>query len=134
MSLQGGRSAIFPDKYRNWGPSYSPTPMYATFTYVYQVPNLSEKLGFKPMKWVTDNWEMSGVTQVRGNIRAGYPSFSFANTNSTNLVTPNTTGTSGEGARVVVVGNVESAQRSGCDDTRIDTLIHAETVLEANVP
>src|SRR5205823_4428327 len=37
MSLQGGtRSAIFPDKARNWGPSYAPTPMYATFTYVYQ--------------------------------------------------------------------------------------------------
>ena len=106
MSLLGGRSAIFPDKDRNWGPSYSPTPMYATFTYVYQVPNLSEKLGFKPLRWVTDNWELSGVTQLRGNIKAGYPTFSFANTNSTNLVLPNTTGTSGEGARVIVVGNV----------------------------
>jgi hypothetical protein len=75
--------------------------MYATFTYVYQVPSISEKVGFKPLKWVTDNWEWSGVTQVRQNIRASYPTFTFANTNSTNLVTPNVTGTSGEGARVI---------------------------------
>ena len=106
MSLLGGRSAIFTDKERNWGPSYSPTPMYATFTYVYQVPSLSEKLGFKPLRWVTDNWEWSGVTQLRQNIRTSYPTFTFANTNSTNLQQPNATGTSGEGARVIVVGNV----------------------------
>ena len=105
MSLSGGRSSIFPDKDRNWGPSYSPTPMYATFTYVYQVPGLSEKLNFKPLKWVTDNWELSGMTQLRQNIRAGVPSISFSNTNSTNLVTPNTTGTSGEGARMIVIGD-----------------------------
>jgi len=80
--------------------------MYATFTYVYEVPNLSEKLNFKPMKWVTDNWTLSGLTQVRGNTVTSYPTFTFANTNGTNNVTPNTTGTSGEGARVIVVGDV----------------------------
>jgi hypothetical protein len=58
------------------------------------------------MKWVTDNWEMSGVTQIRGNIVQGYPGFSFSGTNSTNNVTPNSTGTSGEGARVIVIGDV----------------------------
>jgi hypothetical protein len=115
MSLQGNRSPIFPDKYRNWGPSYAPTPMYATITYVYQAPNLSEVLGFKPIKWVTDNWEVSGVTQLRQNIRVGYPSLStagssslnsfFSGSNSTTLALPNQTGTSGEGARVLVVGN-----------------------------
>ena len=106
MSLMGGRSAIFKDKDRNWGPSYSPTPMYVTFTYVYQVPNLSEKLNFQPLKWVTDNWEVSGVTQLRQNIRTGYPSFNFANTNAIDRVLPNTTGTSGEDARVMVIGDV----------------------------
>ncbi|MEP6714401.1 MAG: carboxypeptidase-like regulatory domain-containing protein [Terriglobia bacterium] len=116
MSLQGGRSAIFTDKERNWGPSYAPTPMYGTFTYVYQVPSLSQKLGFKPLKWVTDDWELSGVTQIRGDTKVGYPTFSststtnnntlsFANTNNTTLVLPNFTGTSGEGPRVNVVGD-----------------------------
>jgi hypothetical protein len=121
MSLSG-RSAIFPDKARNWGPSYAPTPMYAVMTYVYQVPNLSEKLNFRPLKWVTDNWEWSGMTQLRGDIKVGYPTFNstgsdnlaFSGTNGTNNVLPNWTGTSGEGARVIVVGdpNLPSSQVS----------------------
>jgi hypothetical protein len=105
MSLMGGRSAIFPDKYRNWGPSYSPTPMYATFTYVYELPSLSERLGFRPMRWVTDNWELSGLTQIRGNIVTGIPTINFTGTNSTNAVLPNWTGTSTESDRMEVVGN-----------------------------
>ncbi len=105
MSLQGGRSNVFADKDRNWGPSYSPTPMYASVTYTYQVPNVSRKLGFRPLGWVTDNWQLDGVTQLRGNIVVGVPGFSFTTTNSTNLVTPNYTGTAGEGARVNIVGD-----------------------------
>jgi hypothetical protein len=106
MSLQGGRSDIFEDKYRNWGPSYpGGTPMWAVFTYVYQAPNLSEIVGFKPLKWVTDNWELSGVTQLKSNIRTTYPTINFSNTNSTDLSLPNATGTTGEGARLILVGN-----------------------------
>jgi len=105
MSLQGGRSSVFADKDRNWGPSYSPTPMYASITYVYQLPGLANKVGFKPLGWVTDNWELSGVTQLRGNIVVPIPGFSFTGTNSTNNVTPNYTGTAGENARVNVVGD-----------------------------
>jgi hypothetical protein len=106
MSLQGGRSDIFDDKYRNWGPSYpGGTPMWAVFTYVYQAPNLSQVLHFKPIKWVTDNWELSGVTQIKSNIRTNYPTISFSNTNATNLVLPNTTGTPGEGARMILIGD-----------------------------
>ena len=55
---------------------------------------------------MTDNWELSGVTQVRGNIKTTYPTFGFANTNSTNNAQPNPTGTSGETARVLVIGDV----------------------------
>ena len=105
MSLSA-RSAIFKDKDRNWGPSYSPTPMYLTFTYVYQVPNLSNRLGIRPLKYVIDNREWSGITQLRQNIRQGYPNFTFANTNALERVVPSTTGTSGEGARVNVIGDV----------------------------
>jgi len=112
MSLQGGRSPIFDDKYRNWGPSYpGGTPMWATFTYVYQAPNLSQVLHFKPIRWVTDNWEVSGVTQIKSNIRVAYPVLGtnsynpFANTNATSLALPNFTGTTGEGARMILVGD-----------------------------
>jgi hypothetical protein len=115
MSLQGGRSDVFEDKYRNWGPSYpGGTPMWAVFTYVYQAPNLSKILNIKPLKWVTDNWEVSGVTQIKSNIRTAYPTINFSNTNSTDLSLPNATGTSGEGARLLLVGdpNLPSKQVS----------------------
>ena len=72
---------------------------------VYQAPNLSQIVGFKPLKWVTDNWELSGVTQIKSNIRTAYPTVNFSNTNSTDLSLPNATGTSGEGARLLLVGN-----------------------------
>jgi hypothetical protein len=55
---------------------------------------------------VTDNWDFSGMTQLRTNIRTGVPGISFANTNSTNLVAASTTGTSGEGARMNIVGDL----------------------------
>ncbi len=111
MSIQGigfgqPTRGLFPDKYRNWGPSYSPTPMYATFTYVYQAPDLGRKLNSRALGWVTDHWELSGMTQIRGNVRTGVPGIGFSNTNSTNLATPNTTGTSAEGARMMIVGDL----------------------------
>jgi hypothetical protein len=105
MSLSG-RSALFTDKFRNWGPSYSPTPQFVTFTYVYQVPGIAQKLGFKPLKWVTDDWEWSGVTQIRGDIRTGVPTISYANSNATSNPTPNMTGTSLEGQRMNIIGNI----------------------------
>jgi len=105
MSLSG-RSSIFDDRYRNWQATYpGGTPMWATFTYVYQAPNLSQILHFKPIKWVTDNWEVAGVTQLKSNTRTVYPTINFANTNATDQVTPNATGTSGEGARLMIVGD-----------------------------
>ena len=105
MSLSS-RSDIFPDKFRNWGPSFLPTPHTISFNYVYETPKVAEKyFHFKPLRWVTDDWQVSGLTQWRSNIMTGYPSFTFANTNSTTLVGLNSTGTSVEGARVIVLGS-----------------------------
>jgi hypothetical protein len=59
------------------------------------------------MKWVTDDWQVSGITQWRSNVMTGYPGLSWFNTNATNLVAPNTTGTSVEGARLIVLGSPE---------------------------
>jgi hypothetical protein len=101
------RSDIFNDRFRQWGPSYLPTPQTIAFNYVYETPKVAERLGFKPLKWVTDDWRISGLTQWRSDIVTGYPGFSFANTNSTNLVAPNFTGTSVEGAKVIVLGSPE---------------------------
>ena len=94
--------------------------MYAAFTYVYQAPNLSQIVGLKPLKWVTDNWELSGVTQIKSNIQLGYPTVNFSNTNATRPLLPNATGTSGEGARRAPRRQHQSAQRSGLVPGRAD--------------
>ncbi len=78
-----GRDPLLPDNYRNWGPSYSPTPFYFTVNSVYEVPNLGKRLNVKPLGWVTDNWVLSGLYQWRSNAMTTVPGISFANTNST---------------------------------------------------
>ena len=45
------------------------------------------------------------MTQIKSNTRTAYPTVNFSNTNSTDLSLPNATGTSGEGARLLLVGN-----------------------------
>ncbi len=103
------RNGIFPftDKFRSWGPSYNPTAHVVAINYVYQLPKVAEKLGFKPLHWVTDDWQISGITQWRSDLMFGYPGPGFTNTNTTNLQIPNWTGTSYEGANNIVVGNPE---------------------------
>jgi hypothetical protein len=101
--MSGGTSPYWPDKYRNWGPSYSPVPHVLVFNYVYEVPNLGQKLNFKPMGWVTDHWTISGMTQWRSDRYDGIPGISLSGSSSTNP-TPNMTG-SAEGARMFVTGN-----------------------------
>jgi hypothetical protein len=74
----------FPDKYRTWGPSYQPTPQSASFNYVYEAPNVAQKLNFKPLGFVTDHWTVSGITQWRSDIVVGVPGISFLGTTNTN--------------------------------------------------
>jgi len=112
------RSQVFAQKYRNWGPSYQPTPQFASFNFVYEPPNLAQKLNFKPLGIITDHWTASGLGQWRSNAMTGVPGFGFSNT-SGSCTTPanpsagswsscypqwNWTGSS-EGARVNVVGD-----------------------------
>ena len=105
-------SPYWPDKFRNWGPSYFPAPQVLAVNYVYEVPNLGQKLNFKPMGWVTDHWTVSGLTQVRSDRVTGVPGISFTGTSTTNA-SPNWTG-SAEGARMFVIGspNLPSGQAS----------------------
>ena len=97
------QSPYFPDKFRNYGPSYSPTPHVIAANYVYDVPNLGQKVGMKPLGWVTDHWTVSGITQWRSNIRVGVPGISFSGTTATN---PQMNWTGGyESARMLVAGD-----------------------------
>jgi len=96
-------SPYFSEKFRNYGPSYAPTPQVLVANYVYEVPNLGERLNFKPLGWVTDHWTISGITQWHSDIRSAVPSISFSGTTSTN---PQMNWTGGyEAARMVVTGN-----------------------------
>jgi len=96
-------SPYFTDKFRNYGPSYLPAPHVLVVNYIYDVPNLGQRMHLKPVGWVTDHWTLSGITQWRSDIRVGVPGISFSNTTSTN---PQMNWTGGyEGARMVVVGN-----------------------------
>jgi hypothetical protein len=97
-------SPIFPDKFRNWGPIYLPSPQVAEINYVYEIPNLGQKLNFKPLGWVTDHWTWSGLTQIRSDTMAGIPGVTLSNSNSTNDPLENWTGST-EGNRAFVVGN-----------------------------
>ena len=98
-------SPYFPDKFRNYGPSYSPSPQVLAVNYVYEAPNLGKKLNFKPLGWVTDHWTVSGLTQWHSDLRTSIPGISFSGTTSTN---PQMDWTgSYEGARVFMVGNPE---------------------------
>ena len=54
--LADTRSPYFPDKFRNYGPSYSPTPHVLVVNYVYELPNPGQdaqlqaaRLGHRPL-------------------------------------------------------------------------------------
>jgi hypothetical protein len=96
-------SPYFPDKFRDYGPSYLPTRHVLAVNYIYELPSLGQKFNLKPLGWVTDHWTISGITQWRSNIRVGVPGISFSGTTSAN---PQMNWTGGyEGARMIVTGN-----------------------------
>jgi hypothetical protein len=96
-------SPYFPDKFRNYGPSYQPTPHVLVVNYIYDLPNPGKKLNSRPLGWVTDHWTLSGITQWHSDIRVAAPAISFSGTTSTNPQM-NWTG-SFEAARMMIVGN-----------------------------
>jgi hypothetical protein len=112
------RDPNFPDKFRNWGPSYANTPFYFTVNAVYELPGLGERLHFKPLGWVTDHWVLSGLYQWRSDQMAGIPTPGFANTSTTCSSTANCypswnwTGSS-EGYRALVTGDYHLSSIGG---------------------
>ena len=47
--------------------------MYRRINYIYDVPGLGQKFNLKALGWVTDHWTISGITQLRSDIRVGVP-------------------------------------------------------------
>ncbi|HYW44220.1 MAG TPA: hypothetical protein VE959_15265 [Bryobacteraceae bacterium] len=100
------QSPYFTDS-RNYGPVYQPTPHVLVVNYIYELPNLGERLKFKPLGWVTDHWTISGITQWHSDLRVAAPGISFTGNTSTNPLM-NWTGSyasGNEAARMIVTGN-----------------------------
>ena len=106
--MSASPSPYWADKYRNYGPSFNGAPQFLTFNYIYEVPKLGQKLNFKPLGWITDNWTISGFTTYSGHFMYGLPgTANFSNTSTANPA-PNMTGSATDGnsgARMVVLGN-----------------------------
>jgi len=123
MTAYGGypttASPYFTDKFRNYGPSYQPTPHVLAVNYIYELPDLGKRMNNRPVGWVTDHWTVSGITQWHSDIKTTVPGISFTGTTSTN---PQMNWTGGyEGARMEVVGNpqLSSGQVSFAGNTSL---------------
>jgi len=92
---------------RNYGASYQGAPQYIVASYTYNLPNIGQRVHFKPMGWVTDHWTLSGVTSWQSHGMYGSFTPGFTGTSTLNPA-PNFTG-SAEGMRAVIVGNPDSA-------------------------
>jgi hypothetical protein len=88
---------------RYYGPAFNGAPHVITANYIYDIPGLGKRFNIRPLGWVTDNWEISGITSWQSHGMYGAPSINMTGTSSTNPA-PNWTG-SAEGARVNVVGD-----------------------------
>jgi hypothetical protein len=89
-------SPYFPARQWNYGPFGQDRNHVFVANYMYQLPKIGRKTGFKPAGWVLDNWQISGVT----SFITGAPfTPGFSTTDGQDL-----TG-SGESARITVVGD-----------------------------
>jgi hypothetical protein len=92
----GGLSYYFPARDWNYGPLGYDLRHMAVFNYNYEVPNLGKRLDNKFLGIITDNWQISGITQFM----TGTPfTPGFGTVDAQNI-----TG-SQEGARITVVGD-----------------------------
>jgi hypothetical protein len=55
-------SPYFPTRQRNYGPLAFNRPNTLVFNYMYELPKIGKKTGWKPAGWVLDDWQISGIT------------------------------------------------------------------------
>jgi hypothetical protein len=89
-------SPYFAPRKRNYGPLAYDRPNMFGVNYIYDLPKVGTKTGFKPAGWVLDNWQISGVTAFV----TGAPFSIGSGTRDGADITG-----SNEAARVTVIGN-----------------------------
>lgn len=89
-------SAYFPARSYNYGPLSFNRTQTMSINYLYDIPGLGKKFGIRPLGWVADNWQLSGIT----TFQTGAPFLpGFTTTNGENI-----TGST-DGARIEVLSN-----------------------------
>lgn len=91
-----GVSPYFDYRTRNYGPLPFDRPHVFVANYVYDIPRIAQALGVRPLKWVLDDWQVSGMT----TLQSGAPF-----TPGFGLVASEEWTGSAEGARVNVAGD-----------------------------
>jgi hypothetical protein len=89
-------SAYFPIRSYNYGPLTFNRTQTMSINYLYDIPGLGKKLGWRALGWATDNWELAGIT----TFQTGAPyQPGFTTTNGENI------SGSTDSARIQVIGN-----------------------------
>jgi hypothetical protein len=89
-------SPYFSPRQRNYGPLTFDRRQSASINYLYELPHAGSRLGWRPAKWVLDNWQLSGIT----TFQTGAPFTPGFSTTDGQDISGST-----EGARIDVVGN-----------------------------
>ncbi len=92
----GGLTSYFADRSWNYGPATFDQPHTLVLNYIYDVPKVGAKTGFKPAAWVLDNWQISGIT----SFMSGNPFTPGFTTVDGQDITGST-----DGARIIVLGD-----------------------------
>ncbi|HEY3840286.1 MAG TPA: hypothetical protein VGL72_27120, partial [Bryobacteraceae bacterium] len=87
---------FLPSRSRNYGPAGFNRAQVVTSTFYYAIPKPGQKMGIRPLGWVADNWELSGVARFLTGAPIT-PGYSLIN----GITSP--TGTPTEGARMEVL-------------------------------
>jgi hypothetical protein len=88
-------SPYFSPRSRNYGPLAFDRQHSFVLNYMYELPRVAEKLGVSALKWVTDDWQISGITSFVSGAPLT-PGFAPGSVDYTG---------SSEGARLDVVGD-----------------------------
>jgi hypothetical protein len=93
-----GYDPLVPDNTaRNYGPQGSDRRHVLQLSYAYDLPKPGKALNMRELGWITDGWNLSGITSFQTG-SPFTPSFSWTDNRDI-------TGSSDEGARINVVGN-----------------------------
>jgi hypothetical protein len=106
----------FPVRDWNYGPLAQDRSHNFVFNYIYELPALGKRMGLKPLGWVIDNWQVSGITSfISGSPYT--PTFRMADN-------ADLTG-SAMGPRIIVTGDPNLSKSEKTFDRTFNTAMFA---------